>query len=236
MRVVFVHGACVRDGAWWWHRTAELLQERGVSSVAPGLPSCGEVGLPGGFSGPGLAEDVAAVRQVLRTGDEPTVVVAHSYGGIVTAEAAAGIGSVRHLLLVSSYLPEVGQSLSDFGDGDGDGNGPAPFLDVDIEAGTFGVRPELLVDTFLQDCDPEVQAQAADHLARQSVQVTGQPVGAAAWQQVPSTYLVCAQDRGTPAALQREFARRAGNVVEVDAGHHPFLSRPTVIRDLLLDL
>ena len=178
-------------------------------------------GCPAALGGPGLPEDVAAVRQVLLDGDEPTVVVAHSYGGIVTAEAAAGVGSVRHLLLVSSYLPEVGQSLSEFGDG-----GPAPFLDVDPDAGTFGVRPELLVDTFLQDCEPEVQAQAADHLARQSVQVTGQPVGAAAWQQVPSTYLVCAEDRGTPARLQREFARRAGNVVELDAGHHPFLSRP----------
>lgn len=92
--------------------------------------------------------------------------------------------------MVSSYLPEVGQSLSEFGDG-----GPAPFLDVDPGAGTFGVRPELLVDTFLQDCDPQVQAQAADHLARQSLQVTGQPVKAAAWRQVPSTYLVCLQDR-----------------------------------------
>ena len=135
------------------------------------------------------------MRQVLQDSDEPTIVVAHSYGGIVTAEAAAGVGSVRHLLLISSYLPEVGQSLSSFGDGS-----PAPFLDVDLDAGTFGVRPELLVDTFLQDCDPEVQAQAADHLARQSVQVTGQPVRAAAWQQVPSTYLICAQDRGTPPA------------------------------------
>ncbi|MFS8198515.1 alpha/beta fold hydrolase [Streptomyces sp. CWNU-52B] len=231
MRVVFVHGACVRDGSWWWHRTAGLLAARGVSSVAPALPSCGEAGPPGGVAGPGLPEDVAAVRRVLRTGDEPTVVVAHSYGGIVTAEAAAGIGSVRHLVLVSSYLPEVGQSLSEFGDG-----GPAPFLDVDPEAGTFGVRPELLVDTFLQDCDSEVRAQAADHLARQSVHVTGQPVGAAAWRQVPSTYVVCAQDRGTPPRSQREFARRAGDVVEVDAGHHPFLSRPEVVRDLLLDL
>ncbi|WP_326847485.1 acyl-CoA synthetase family protein [Streptomyces kaniharaensis] len=46
------------------------------------------------------------------------------------------------------------------------------------------------MDTFLQDCAPEVQAQAADHLARQSLQVTGQPVGADAWQQVPTTYLV----------------------------------------------
>ncbi|WP_354637107.1 alpha/beta fold hydrolase [Kitasatospora camelliae] len=231
MRMVFVHGACVRDGSWWWHRTAELLQERGVPSVAPALPSCGEAGLPAGTGGPGLPEDVAAVRQALLDADEPTVVVAHSYGGIITAEAAAGIGSVRHLLLVSSYLPEVGQSLSDFGDGS-----PAPFLDIDPGAGTFEVRPELAVDTFLQDCDPVVQARAAHHLARQSLQVTGQPVGAAAWQQVPSTYLVCAQDRGTPPHRQREFARRAAGVVELDAGHHPFLSQPAAVRDLLLSL
>jgi pimeloyl-ACP methyl ester carboxylesterase len=231
MRVVFVHGACVRDGSWWWHRTAELLQERGVLSVAPALPSCGEAGLPAGAGGPGLSEDVAAVRQALLDSDEPTVVVAHSYGGIITAEAAAGVGSVRHLVMVSSYLPEVGQSLSEFGDGS-----PAPFLDVDPDAGTFGVRPEVLVDTFLQDCDPEVQAQAADHLARQSVQVTGQPVGAAAWHELPSTYLICAQDRGTPPRLQREFARRAGSIVELDAGHHPFLSQPAAVRDLLLNL
>jgi pimeloyl-ACP methyl ester carboxylesterase len=66
--------------------------------------------------------------------------------------------------------------------------------------------------------------------------VTGQRVGAAAWQQVPSTYLVCTEDRGTPPSRQREFARRAGAVVEVDAGHHPFLSRPAAVRDLLLSL
>jgi pimeloyl-ACP methyl ester carboxylesterase len=104
----------VRDGAWWWHRTSELLQERGVGSATPTLPSRGEAGDPAGTGGPGLPEDVAAVRQVLRSSDEPTVVVAHSYGGIVAAEAAAEIGSVSHLLLVSSYLPEVGQSLSSF--------------------------------------------------------------------------------------------------------------------------
>lgn len=120
------------------------------------------------------------VRQVLRDDDEPTIVVAHSYGGIVTAEAAAGVGSVRHLL--------------------------------------------------------KIQTQAADHLARQSVHVTRQPVGAAAWQEVPTTYLVCAQDRGTPARLQRDFARRAGSVVELDTGHHPFLSQPAAIRELLLSL
>ncbi len=58
----------------------------------------------------------------------------------------------------------------------------------------------------------------------------------AAWQHVPSTYLVCAEDRGTPAELQRGFARRAGRVVELDAGHHPFISQPAVVRDLILAL
>ena len=231
VRVVFVHGACVKDGPWWWHRTGELLAERGVASEAPGLPSCGETGEPPGVGGPGLAEDVAAVRRLLTASDEPTVVVAHSYGGIVTAEAAAGVGTVRHLLFVSSYLPEVGQSLSSFGDGE-----PAPFLDIDPEGGTFTVRPDALAETFLQDCEPEIQREATDKTARQSLHVLEEPVQSAAWQDVPSTYLVCAQDRGTPARLQREYAGRAGSVVELDAGHHPFLSQPAAVRDLVLGL
>ena len=231
MRVVFVHGACVRDGSWWWHRTGALLAERGVASEAPVLPSCGETDQPTGAQGPGLAEDAASVRQVLTASDEPTVVVAHSYGGIVTAEAAAGVDAVRHLLLVSSYLPEVGQSLSSFG-----GEEPAPFLDIDPEGGTFTVRPGVLAQTFLQDCDSEVQRQALGKTARQSLAVLEQPVQAAAWQHVPSTYLVCGQDRGTPADVQREFAARAGSVVELDAGHHPFLSQPAEVRDLVIGL
>jgi pimeloyl-ACP methyl ester carboxylesterase len=231
VRIVFVHGACVQDGAWWWHRTAALLQARGVQSATPALPSCGETGEAPGFAGPGLPQDVVAVRACLQGSEEPTVVVAHSYGGIVAAEAVDGVASVRHLLLIASYLPEVGESLSSFTDG-----GPAPFLDVDPEAGTFGVHPEALVGTFLQDCDADVQQQAGSRLARQGLQVTGQPVAVAGWQQLPTTYLVCAQDRGTPAERQRAFARKARAVVEVDAGHHPFLSQPDVVTELLLRL
>lgn len=226
-----MHGACVRDGSWWWHRTGELLAQQGIASEAPALPSCGETGEPAGTGGPGLAEDVAAVRQVLSASEEPTVVVGHSYGGIVIAEAAAGVGAVRHLLLVSSYLPEVGQSLSSFG-----GDEPAPFLDFDPEGGTFTVRPDTLAGTFLQDCSADIQREAMDKTARQSLAVLEQPVRSAAWQHVPSTYLVCAADRGTPAALQREFARRARSVVELDAGHHPFLSQPAAVRDVILSL
>jgi pimeloyl-ACP methyl ester carboxylesterase len=231
MRIVFVHGACVKDGSWWWHRTGELLAEQGVASEAPALPSCGETGEQTDAQGPGLAEDVAAVRHVLAASEEPTVVVAHSYGGIVTAEAATGVEAVRHLLYISSYLPEVGQSLSSFG-----GEEPAPFLDIDPEGGTFTVRLDALAETFLQDCDAEIQREASNKTASQSLSVLEQSVRSAAWQHVPSTYLVCAEDRGTPADLQRAFAARASSVVELDAGHHPFLSQPAAVRDLILAL
>jgi pimeloyl-ACP methyl ester carboxylesterase len=231
MRVVFVHGACVRDGAWWWHPTAALLAEAGVASVAPALPSCGETGATPDGGGPGLADDVAAVRTALTASDEPVVVVGHSYGGIVAAEAAAGVDAVRHLVFVSSYLPEVGESLSTFGTEE-----PAPFLDVDPAAGTFTVRPDALAETFLHDCDAEIQRASLDRTADQSLAVLEAPVRAAAWHDVPSTYVVCAGDRGTPADRQRAFAARATHVVELDAGHHPFLSRPAAVRDLIVAL
>ncbi len=230
MRVVFVHGACVRDGAWWWHRTAEILEHEGIGSVAATLPSCGEAGSPAGADGPGLADDVASLRRTLADGAD-TVVVAHSYGGIVAAEGLTGVEGVRHLVLVSSYLPEAGESLSSFGDGT-----PAPFLDVDPDTGTFGVRPDALVETFLQDCPPDVGDEARHHLARQSVSVIGAPVTDPGWRAVPTTYLVCTDDRGTPAAAQRRYAARADTVVEIEAGHHPFLSRPGEVAELLRGL
>ncbi|CAM5258996.1 Alpha/beta hydrolase OS=Streptomyces tendae OX=1932 GN=GUR47_00790 PE=4 SV=1 [Streptomyces tendae] len=228
MRVVFVHGACVRDGSWWWHRAAAALQERGISSVAAALPSCGEGDRPAGTHGPGLPEDVAALRAVVSEVNEPTVIVAHSYGGIVAAEAAVGAEMVRHLVLVSSYLPEPGESLSTFA-----ADTPPPFLSFDPEGGTFGVRPELFAETFVQDCPPDIARPAGALLVRQTLAVTHQPVRAAAWHDLPTTYLVCTEDRGTSVAAQREFSRRADKVVEVKAGHHPFLSQPQTVADII---
>ncbi|AOW87060.1 alpha/beta hydrolase [Streptomyces olivaceus] len=231
MRVVFVHGACVRDGSWWWHRAAAALRERGIGSVAPALPSCGEGDRSAGPRGPGLPEDVAAVRAAVSEGDEPIAIVAHSYGGIVAAEAAVGAEPVRHLVLVSSYLPEPGESLSTFG-----ADTPPPFLHFDPDGGTFGARPEQFTETFVQDCPPDVARHAATLLVRQTLAVTHQPVRAAAWHELPTTYVVCTEDRGTPAAAQREFSRRADEVIEVKAGHHPFLSQPQTVADVVAGL
>lgn len=105
MDVVFVHGALVRDGAWWWRRAAEAIEERtGIGSRAVALPSCGEAA----SEARGLVADAAALRAVLDEVDS-AIVVGHSYGGTVIAEAGAH-PAVAHVALVSSYLPEVGRS------------------------------------------------------------------------------------------------------------------------------
>jgi hypothetical protein len=119
-----------------------------------------------------------------------------------------GLETVRHLVFVSSYLPEPGESLSTFG-----ADVPPPFLDFDPDGGTFGARPEIFAETFAQDCPPDIAREAAALLVRQTLAVTGQPVRAAAWHDLPTTYVVCTEDRGTPAAAQREFSRRADNVI-----------------------
>ena len=90
--------------------------------------------------------------------------------------------------------------------------------------------------TFVQDCPPDLARDAATLLVRQTLAVTHQTVRAAAWHDLPTTYVVCAEDRGTSAAAQREFARRADNVIEVKAGHHPFLSQPQAVADIIASL
>jgi pimeloyl-ACP methyl ester carboxylesterase len=227
VRVVFVHGACVRDGAWWWHWAAALLSERGIASHAALLPSCGETGSAPGAMGPSLADDVASVRACLQESDEPAVVVAHSYGGVVASEAAAQVPQVRHLLYIAGFLPEAGESLASFGDGT-----PAPYLDIGQD-GTFGVRADVAVETFLQDCDEQAAEQACARLVRQSAAVVTQPVAAAAWKDIPSTYVVCARDNGTSPDTQRAQSKRAGRAVELSSDHHPFLSQPGAVADLI---
>jgi pimeloyl-ACP methyl ester carboxylesterase len=216
MRVVFVHGALVVDGAWWWSRVAERLRRDGIESVAARLPSCGETGLQPGTGGPSFAEDVAELRGLL---DQPTILVAHSYGGRVVTEAATE-ENVRHLVYIDSFLPDAGEPA-----GAGE---PPPFLEF-TEDGTFGLRPEMAEPLFLQDCDRPAIDGAIARLTRQTAAAPTVPVTHAAWRTIPSTYLVCAEDLATPPDVQRTQAKRADRVVELPTGHHPMLSRPDLV-------
>ncbi|MGI8713655.1 MAG: alpha/beta hydrolase [Solirubrobacteraceae bacterium] len=213
--LIFVHGACVRDAAWWWSRMTQPLAHHGIPSIAVPLPSCGETGDKLGD----LADDVEACCQAIAEVDGPVVLCGHSYGGMIITEAG-GDERVIQLLYVSSVMPDAGQSQADL-----IGNEPAPWLRPG-EDGTVGVDPDMIREFFLQDCDAVTTREALDRLTRQSLTPFTQPLRQIAWQEKPATYFVCTEDLATPAKVQRQRVKAGVRLVEFDAGHHPFLSRP----------
>ena len=213
--LVFVHGACVRDAAWWWSEMISLLADRGIASVAVPLSSCGETGDELGD----LYADVDACRRAIAATDGPVILCGHSYGGVVITEAGCD-DRVTQLLYVTSLMPEAGQSQAEL-----IGSEPAPWMMVGDD-GTVGVRPDLIRKLFLQDCDESTTEEALARLTRQSLTPFTQPPRKIAWQQKPATYVVCTEDLATPAEVQRKRVKQTARLVEFQAGHHPFLSRP----------
>jgi pimeloyl-ACP methyl ester carboxylesterase len=214
-RLIFVHGACVRDAAWWWSKMTKPLADLGIATAAVPLPSCGE----GGETLGDLYDDVNACRQAIAESDEPVVLCGHSYGGVIITEAGLD-DRVSQLLYVTSVMPDTGQSQADL-----IGSEPAPWM-VPSDDATVGVNPDMVREFFLQDCDEETTEQALSRLTRQSLTPFIQPPRQIAWQQKPATYVICTADLATPAERQRRRVRPGACVVEFDAGHHPFLSRP----------
>jgi pimeloyl-ACP methyl ester carboxylesterase len=213
--LLFVHGACVRDAAWWWSKMTKPLADRGIATGVVPLPSCGEAGETLGD----LYDDVDACRRAIAKADEPVVLCGHSYGGVIITEAGVD-EHVTQLLYVTSVMPNAGQSQADL-----IGSEPAPWL-APSDDGTVGVDPDMIREFFLQDCDEVTTEQALSRLTRQSLTPFTQPPRQIAWQQKPATYFVCTKDLATPAEVQRRRVRPGVHVVEFDAGHHPFLARP----------
>jgi pimeloyl-ACP methyl ester carboxylesterase len=213
--LIFVHGACVRDAAWWWNSMTGPLADHGIDSVAVPLPSCGETGDELGD----LYADVDACRQAIAAAEGPVVLCGHSYGGMIITEAGTD-DRVTQLLYVTSVMPDAGQSQADL-----IGSEPAPWLQPAAD-GTVGVDPDMIREFFLQDCDEITTQQAVSRLTRQSLTPFMQPPRQIGWQQKPSTYFVCTEDLATPGEVQRRRVRANTRLVEFSAGHHPFLSRP----------
>lgn len=98
----------------------------GLSTRAVELPSC--------VAPQRLTEEppgdmyADAVRAALGEEDESVVLVGHSYGGMVITDAAAGHERVRHLVYVTSVMPERDEPLSSFGGSrePGEWMGPRP--------------------------------------------------------------------------------------------------------------
>ncbi len=221
--VVLVHGAW--HGPWCWERVTPLLEARGIHSVAVGLPTCDP-----SRAAATLYDDAASLATALDALDAPAVVVGHSYGGMVITQGAAGHPRARHLIYLCAFMPEEGESLDALAL-----SAPNPDLFAAIEAGADqrqSVSADAVGPLFYNDCDGVTVAWAAARL-RSMLGGFGEAITRVAWRDLPSTYIVCADDRAIPPDLQRRMAARAADTIEWQTSHSPFASQPALVADTI---
>lgn len=223
--VVFVHGAFIWEPEWWWHPVAEILEEHGIASRAPQLPSCGKVPPLGD-----LHDDARTVREVIDEIEGPVILAAHSYGGLVVTEAAAGNPKVNHLVYMSAFVPDGTSAVaSEFTNPD-----DIQLFDVseDGTAGEGGSKTHL-IDALP---NPDYREGAMKRLTRQSVQAGLQPPEGAAWKEIPSTFMLILNDADVAVERQRTHAQRCTEIVEMPTNHFAHLERPDLVAEMLVKI
>ena len=218
--VVLVHGAW--HGPWCWGEVERQLADEGVDVVTVDLPSSGDD--PSALGD--LDDDAAAVRAAIDAVDGPVVVIAHSYGGAPTTQGAAGAENVQHIVYLTAFMLDEGESLF----GLVGGVAPDWWQVADDGESLLPGRPE---EVFFNDVPEDAAAEAAGRLAPQSMASIKGAVRAVAWRDIPSTYVICDLDNAIPVPAQEMLSGRAGAVQRLEASHSPFLSQPDAVVEII---
>jgi pimeloyl-ACP methyl ester carboxylesterase len=216
--VVMVHGLYA-DGSCWSDVIVQL-QAAGlaVTSVQNPLTT--------------FADDVAAVTRALDVQDGPTVLVAHSYGGMVATQAGVH-PTVVGMVYIAARAPDAGENYSALA-----ARFPTPPASNGLVK--FGDYLELSKSAFLSDF-----ANGVDPVKARVLYAVQQPnlaslspnarTSVAAWRTKPSWYAVSKQDRTIDPDLERFMAKRMNaTTIEIDAGHLSLVSHVQEVSDLIL--
>ena len=206
--VVLVHGAWADSSSW--NVVVPRLRHDGYRTATPDL------GLVS------IAADVAQVRSVLDSIPGDKILVAHSYGGIVISDAAAGRSDVLALVYSAAFVPDQGDSIASLGTGftTSDAFNHLAFTGAPFASAAY-IAPNLFRQYFAQDLSP-ARAAALD-AAQQPLNfpIVTTASGPVAWRAVPSWYAVSGADRMIDPAEERWMATRASaQTIEFpDASH-----------------
>ena len=86
---------------------------------------------------------------------------------------------------------------------------------------------------FFHRCPSSLADFAMGRLRPMSSAVPHEPVADPAWRRVPSSYVVCSDDRAVRPAAQRDRAARVGAAIEIDTDHSPFFSNPASLAEFI---
>ncbi|MCV9962692.1 alpha/beta hydrolase [Pararhizobium sp. BT-229] len=218
--VVIVHGAFA-DGSGW-RTVSDILTGKGydVTVVQQPLTS--------------LEDDISAVKRVLELQDGPSVLVGHSYGGMVITDAG-NAENVAGLVYIAAFQPEKGESLVDLAQS-------KPVINMK-KGGLLATKDRFFyldTEAFPELFAADLPKADAAFLARSQVFASQKAftteAGAPAWKTKPSWALVATDDRSINPDLERDMAKRAGSeIVEVKASHAVYVSKPDDVAALIVD-
>jgi len=191
-------------------------------------------------------EDAMAVRETIQPlieqGKE-VIVLGHSYGGIPVSEGSSGLaqksteaGGIVHLIYCCAFVLQEGGTVGGLYENPQLSAGlPQHFNALDDDGLTSYVLKEFAADTLYSDLDPELAQKAVDSLGVHSFKTILSPQEKCAWREIPSTYILCEQDKTILPFAQQYMIDQAGtmDVVKIDASHSPFLSKPDEMFDII---
>ena len=219
-KAILVHGAWA-DGSNW-RKVIAALNSRGIDAQAAQIPLTS------------FADDVAALKRVVaRHRHQPLAIVAHSYAGAVMTEAATHFANVRSLSYIAGYAPDANETVLDLrmkNPAHPDSPELKPDQDGFIWIDWDGITKGLAHDVTNQDEQRLILATQKPIALKCLQEVTTVP----AWKSKPSWYLLCEQDRMLSIETQRFMAERiSARTTSLGAGHHPLLSHPIEVADLI---
>ena len=215
--VALVHGGFV-DGSGW-EAVYHLLKRDGFNVRVVQNPT---VSLEG---------DVAATEQVLDQLGGPTVLVGHSYGGVVITESGTH-ENVARLVYIAAFAPDQGESVNSL-IADPPPGAPVPPI-LPPQNGYLFLDRSKFAASFAADVDPAKAAFMAYSQVPWGVGALTGTIREPAWRSKPSWYLVATDDRMIPPPAQRVMAQRAGStVVEVPGSHAIYVSQPRAVAELI---
>ena len=225
--IVLVHGGYADSSCW--NATIQELQHKGYTTI------CGSNPLRG------IPTDAPYIGSLLDSIAGPVVLVAHSMGGTVITNAAAGKTNVKALVYIAAFVPDVGETQGELitkfpGSEVAAVSVPVPYTKPDGTTGT---------DLYLSRDGRAAFAADVSTATFQLMQATQRPFDAdsfiypttaAAWKTIPVWGLVAGRDKAIPPACERWMYQRANarEIVEVPTSSHvAMISHPMIVAELI---